>query len=250
MAVQQLFYAAFAEYLATQGYRVWTFDYQGIGESKQGAMRACKATISTWINADYEAVVMQAGKDMSDLPLYVLGHSLGGLITPFLPSIKSISGIINIAIGSGATRHIQSRLQPVMPLLWHVLTPLLCPVFGYFPGSKIGVVGDVPQHAMFEWRRWCLNPEYLLDAAAGARPAYAAIQCPVLNLFFTDDELLLVSGGRFMNEAYTGTEVEFRTIEPADVNTDRIGHFGFFKARQQEALWPVVTNWLEKQSNT
>ncbi len=55
-------------------------------------MRACKADISTWINDDFDAVVKHASAEMPGLPLFVLGHSLGGLITPFLPSIKKLSG--------------------------------------------------------------------------------------------------------------------------------------------------------------
>lgn len=248
MAVQQSFYASFAQFLAQQGYRVWTFDYHGIGESRQGSMRACTADLSSWVKSDFDSVVKQASAEMSGLPLFVLGHSLGGLLTPFLPSVKNLSGIINIAVGSGAKRYMQPRLQRSTPWLWHVVSPVLCSVFGYFPGARIGVMGDIPRHAFFQWRGWCLNSDYLLDAEPGAKEAYAAVSCPVLSLFFTDDELLLESGVRWLHEAYTGTQVDYQVLDASKMDTPRIGHFGFFKPRQSLTLWPMVSDWLKQQS--
>ena len=40
MAVPQSFYAPFAAWLAGRGYRTWTFDYRGIGESRRGSLRS------------------------------------------------------------------------------------------------------------------------------------------------------------------------------------------------------------------
>lgn len=248
MAVQQSFYDAFARFIARQGYRVWTFDYHGVGASRQGSMRACKSDVSSWVKTDFELVVKHATIELAGLPLYVLGHSLGGLITPFLPSAKQLSGVINIAVGSGAKRHMQPRLQRSTPWLWHVVSPLLCKLFGYFPGARIGIVGDIPRNAMFQWRGWCLNSDYLLDAEPGAKEAYSELSCPMLSLFFSDDELLRESGARWLHNAYTGAHVDYQFLDAAKIDTPRIGHFGFFKPRQEKPLWPKVSHWLEQQS--
>lgn len=247
MAVPQGFYADHAAFLARQGFRVWTFDYRGIGESRQGAMRACKADITDWITRDLDAVVRHASANLEGLPLFVLGHSLGGQAAPLLPSIRQVSGLINIAVGSGAIRHNQPKVRRTAPLLWYVLGPLLCPLFGYFPGERIGVVGDIPRRALFQWRRWCLTPEYLLSAEPGAREAYARARYPVLGLTFADDELLLEAGSRMLHDAYSGTQVDYRVISPDQFGMQRIGHFGFFKRAQESALWPLVSAWLHEQ---
>jgi predicted alpha/beta hydrolase len=244
MAVPQTFYAAFAAYLARGGYRVWTFDYRGMGESRSGPARACKADISDWIEKDYEALIRHAGAMPEGRPLFVLGHSIGGQVAPLLPSRARIAGLVNIAVGSGAKRHNQPGIRRTAPLLWYVLTPLLCTLFGYFPGTKIGVIGDVPRRAMFQWRRWCLTPDYILSGAPGARAAYASASYPVLGLTFSDDELLLESGSRMLHDAYSGAEVDYRVLAPQQFNLARIGHFGFFKANHEGTLWPLVRDWL------
>lgn len=248
MAVPQSFYAEFAAYLAQQGIRVWTFDYRGIGESWQGPMRRCTADITDWIARDYDAVVRHAAATLDGAPLFALGHSLGGQATPLLPSADRLSGLVNIAVGSGATRHNQPKVRRSAPLLWYVLGPTLCPTFGYFPGNRIGLLGDIPRRAFYQWRRWCLTPDYILSGEPGAREAYARARYPVLGLTFTDDELLHESGSRLLHDAYTGAPVDYRELSPRQFGLDRIGHFGFFRRGQEKVLWPLVSAWLHENS--
>ena len=246
MAVPQAFYAAFATFLARQGYAVWTFDYRGTGESLKGSMRGVKADLSDWLKLDYDAVLHAAGA--GGAPVYLVGHSLGGQVAPLLPSREKIAGLINIAVGSGSLRHNVPSLRRKAPLMWHVMAPILCPLFGYFPGAKIGVIGDLPTGAMFQWRRWCLTPDYILTGEPGAREAYASADYPVLALTFADDELLLEQGSRMLHDAYVRRPADYRVIRAQEHGHKRVGHFGFFKPQSEATLWPMVTNWLEQQT--
>ena len=246
MAVPQSFYAGFAEWLAGAGYTTWTFDYRGTGESHSGPMRGVRASITDWLTLDYDAVVHAAAA--AGRPVFVLGHSLGGQIAPLLPSRERLAGLVNIAVGSGSMRHNQPRVRRSAPLLWYLLAPGLCPVFGYFPGARIGVVGDLPTAALFQWRRWCLTPDYLLSGEPGAREAYASARYPVLGLTFADDELLLEAGSRMLHNAYLSRKAEYRVIAPDEVGQKRVGHFGFFKPPGRERLWPMVAEWLDSQT--
>jgi predicted alpha/beta hydrolase len=109
------------------------------------------------------------------------------------------------------------------------------------------VVGDLPTGAMFQWRRWCLTPEYLLTGEPGAREAYASADYPVLALSFADDELLLERGSRLLHDAYRKRQVDYRVIEASRYSLSRIGHFGFFKPQGEAGLWPLVSNWLDRE---
>lgn len=249
MAVPQSFYAAFARHLATRGYTAWTFDYRGIGESLTGPLRRVKADLSDWTNKDYDALLHEVGEISPQRPVFVVGHSFGGQVAPLLPSRERLAGLVNIAVGSGSMRHITPRVRRSAPLMWHVLAPVLCPVFGYFPGARLGVIGDLPSGAMFQWRRWCLTPDYLLTGEPGAREAYASADYPVLALTFADDELLLEDGSRLLHGAYRQRPVDYRVLEPAQHGLPRIGHFGFFKPQSEAALWPLVTDWLDRAAS-
>lgn len=245
MAVPQSFYSAFARYLARRGYASWTFDYRGIGESFSGPRRRVKADLGDWLHQDYDALLRKAAEDAPELPLFVVGHSFGGQVAPLLPSRERLAGLVNIAVGSGSTRHLTPRMKRSAPFMWHVVAPVLCPLFGYFPGSRIGVIGDLPTGAMMQWRRWCLTPDYLLSGEPGAREAYATARFPVLALSFADDELLAEAGSRLIHGAYRDGIVDYRLVEPAHHGLRRIGHFGFFKPQCEMNLWPLVAGWLD-----
>lgn len=246
MAVPQSFYAAFARYLARCGYTTWTFDYRGIGESLTGSMRHVKADLTDWLRKDYDALLQEISEISPRRPVFVVGHSFGGQVAPLLPSRERLAGLVNIAVGSGAMRHITPRIRRSAPLMWHVLAPVLCPVFGYFPGASLGVIGDLPSGAMFQWRRWCLTPDYLLSGEPGAREAYASADYPILALIFADDEMLLEEGSRLLHQAYRQRPVDYRVLEPKLYGLPRVGHFGFFKPQGEAALWPLVTDWLDR----
>ena len=248
MAVPQSFYAPFATYLCSQGYAVWTFDYRGTGESLRGSMRGVKADLTDWVARDYDSVVNVAADARPDAPVIAVGHSFGGQCVPLLPSRARLAGLINIAVGSGSGRHNTPAIRHSAPFMWHVLAPLLCPLFGYFPGARLGVIGDIPTGAMFQWRRWCLTPDYILSGEPGARAAYASAEFPVLALTFADDELLLEDGSRMLHAAYSKRPADYRLIVPAEFGLKRIGHFGFFKPQSEAALWPMVTKWIEDRS--
>ena len=250
MAVPQSFYAPFARYLASWGYSAWTFDYRGTGESLKGSMRGVKADLTDWYSRDYDAVVNAAADAHAGTRVFAVGHSFGGQSAPLLPSRDRLAGLVNIAVGSGSIRHNAPGIRRTAPLMWYVIAPLLCPLFGYFPGGRIGVVGDIPTGAMFQWRRWCLTPDYILSGEPGAREAYASAQFPVLGLTFADDELLLEAGSILLHGAYKARPPDYRLIVPTQLGLKRIGHFGFFKPQREAALWPMVTNWIDDQTAT
>ncbi|MEO8160711.1 MAG: alpha/beta fold hydrolase [Arenimonas sp.] len=243
MAISQSFYGAFARWLATQGYVAWTFDYRGTGESLRGAMRGAPGTLDDWCDKDYDAAVQAANALHPQRPLFALGHSFGGQCAPLLPSRRLLTGLVNIAVGSGAMRHNTPRIRHQAPWLWYLLVPVLCPVFGYFPGARLGVIGDLPSGAVRQWRKWCLDPDYLLGAEPRARAAYAGARYQVLGLSFADDELLLEAGSEMLHAAY-GRPVDYRVLSPEDIGLARIGHSGFFRPQSEPSLWPLVTNWM------
>ncbi len=166
---------------------------------------------------------------------------------PLLPSRECLAGLVNIAVGSGSIRHLVPRVRRTAPIMWNLLAPMLCPLFGYFPGARLGVIGDLPAGAMFQWRRWCLTRDYLLTGEPGAREAYASADYPVLALTFADDEMLLEAGSLLLHDAYRRHLVDYRVLDPAQCGLPRVGHFGFFKPQSEAVLWPLVTDWLDRK---
>ena len=144
------FYARlFARWLASQqGYRPWPASTIAApanpcaGRKRGAPARSMTGWGRTTTPSSSRCIVQHPG-----LPLFAIGHSFGGQCAPLLPSRRLLAGLVNIAVGSGAMRHNTPAIRRTAPLLWYVLVPVLCPLFGYFPGARLGVIGDLPTAA-------------------------------------------------------------------------------------------------------
>jgi predicted alpha/beta hydrolase len=236
MGVPQSYYAPFAEWLQSIGCHALTFDYRGSGLSRRGSLRAVDADIRTWAEQDTEAAVRALVDLAPGVPLTWIGHSLGGQIVPFVPAHALASKVITVATGSGYWRQNAQPLRRKVWIFWYGAVPLLTPLFGYFPGKAIGMVGDLPRGVIRQWRRWCMNPEYAVGAEGPeVRALFAAMTVPVTALSFTDDEMMSEANVRSIHGFYPA--VSHRRIDPVEIGAKRIGHFGAFKA---PALWPLL----------
>lgn len=256
MGVPQRYYADFAQWMAAQGWLVLSFDYRGMGESRPAAMKhslkGLDADIHTWAQLDAAAALdelsrrLAAGSDgAGERPIHWLGHSLGGQILGLLPNRARVARAVTVGCGSGYWRENAAALRRYVWWLWYVLVPVALPLFGYFPGRRLRKVGDLPRGVMAQWRRWCLQPDYLMsEGGAALRAQYATVRAPMLSLAFTDDEFMSRRNTESLHGFYAGARPELRRIAPQDIGERRIGHFGFFRSRFQSTLWPQVTAWL------
>ncbi len=238
MGVTQSFYAPLASWLATQGFLVATFDYQGIGRSLHGPLRAVRADIFDWARADCAAMIDTLVAAAPERPLCWIGHSLGAQILPLVPNRARVAKIITIAAGSGYWRENPRALRWRVWWLWYIVVPAALRLAGYFPGRRLRKVGDLPRAVMAQWRRWCLDPQYLVGAEGDeVRAQFAAVETPIVALSFTDDEFMSAQNTRSLHDLYTRAPRFMARIDPRDVGEPRIGHFGFFRPRCEASLW-------------
>ena len=247
MGVTQNFYARFAEWLAARGYLAVTFDYRGIGQSAPASLRGFEIDIRDWATQDCAAVIDFVKSRAPDVPLYWVGHSLGGQLVGLIPNRERIDRVITIATGNGYWRENSWQTRRFVWWLWFVVAPLALRTAGYFPGKRLRKVGDLPRGVMAQWRRWCLNPEYVVGVEGDSvRRSYAAVRTPMLSLSFTDDEMMSDAGIRSLHRLYANAPIEYRRIAPREVGAARIGHFGFFRPQFASTLWPLVPQSWEQ----
>lgn len=241
MGVPQAFYAAFATWLAGRGIVAATFDYRGTGLSREGSLREVDADIRSWAEQDTAAVLRALQARAPGLPINWIGHSLGGQIVPFVPDHRSLAKIITVATGSGYWRENATPLRRKVWIFWWLAVPLLTPLFGYFPGKRLGMVGDLPRGVINQWRKWCLQREYAVGDGEDVRALYASVTTPITAFSFADDEMMSAANTESIHGFYTGAARTMRRFAPADLGLRRVGHFGFFRPEMAEPLWD---RWL------
>lgn len=237
MGVPQRFYAPMAEWLAARGFTTLTFDFRGIGASRRGPLAELDADIVAWAERDAAAALERLSSSAPGLPVTWIGHSLGGQIVPFVPNHAIADKIVTVATGSGYWRENAWPTRRKVWLFWFGAVPLATPIFGYFPGRKLGMVGDLPKGVIQQWRRWCLDRDY----AAGAegprvRAMYAEVKTPITSLSFTDDEMMSAMNIAKIHSLYERAPKRMRRFEPSELGVRRVGHFGFFRP-EMRGLW-------------
>lgn len=235
MAVPHSYYADFCSWLSRQGYHVIGFDYYGIGLAQEDSLRHFDSSVTDWATLDAQAVLDKCRTDYPELPVVWFAHSIGGQLFGMLKHTDQVERMITVATGTGYWRDTKPSLKYKSLLLWWAIVPWLLPLVGYFPGARLGIVGNVPKSAMAQWRRWCIHPDYLVGAEH-LYQTYAAVETPIISIGFSDDELLTYRNIDAMHDFYRSAPQRRLRVEPADFDLTSIGHFALFRPRF-EKLW-------------
>jgi predicted alpha/beta hydrolase len=255
LAMPQRFYAPFASWLARRGHRVLTFDLRGTGASRapehRRSLRGLDADMLTWARQDFPAAVAALCGMADGAPVAVIGHSLGthhAAMTDALTQAR-IDTLLAVAAGSGYWRDWAPASRRLAPLMLHVAAPLLTPLFGYFPGKALRMVGDMPSPAIRQWARWCRHPDFAWGVEPDAiLPSLRSARFRIQAYRFTDDEAMSDTSTRKLLAAMPNALSTLHAIDPSTLGLRRIGHAGAFRPPAAERLWPIFDAALRPAS--
>lgn len=238
MGVTQTYYQPIAIWLTEHGYNVLTFDCSGMGESRTKHLKEYQCNILDWVIDEYSAALKFVLDNDASLRTYWIGHSLGGQIFPLVHNIEQVKKVITVSSGTGYWKHNAPALRNKAPLFWHLIVPISTRLFGFFPGKMLGIIGDLPKQVIFQWRRWCLHPEYCVGVETeNVKAKFRQLKVPLVSIAFTDDEMLSLTNMRDLHVLFGNDNKELKEVSPEDVGEKRIGHLGFFREKYKQNLW-------------
>ncbi len=243
MVVRHQFYAGFASWLAEQGVRALTFDNRGIGESLAAQPRSVDPRLRHWGELDVPAVVAWARRTAPSHRLFFVGHSMGGQIVSLSEAIHQLEALVTVAATAAYWGHWPAPHNAGI-LAWYLAAPLIGRLSPVIPASVVGLGPDASSTVVRDWVRWGRHPRYL-HGPFGLHPRADRYLGRVLAISMTDDTAF---GCRRAVEALhrdyvRAASFEHRRVDPREVGSEGIGHFGFFR-RQGRALWPETLAWM------
>jgi predicted alpha/beta hydrolase len=249
--VRASYYHPYARFLAAAGFDVLTYDYRGIGLSRPESLRGCSYRWRDWGEQDFEAALRFAHAHAPEVPLLVVGHSIGGFLPGFAPSAHLITRLLSIGGQYGHWRDYARPRRARLFLKWHVAMPLATSLFGYFPGRKFGWLEDLPAGVAHEWsfRRARLEQSHPPAERAGVRQRFASFHAPILAITATDDEFATQPALRRALAYYHNAPTAAVMLAPEDLGFAQIGHFGLLHARHRDGFWPATLRWLRAGEN-
>lgn len=233
------YYDAFAGHLADLGVAVLTYDYRGIGDSREA-----QGSMEDWGALDQPAALERLAALRPNDALVVVGHSFGGQVLGLAPNIDRVRAALLVASQHGYWRHWPARQRLRIWLLWWFLIPVLTRLFGHFPGQYFGTA-RLPSEVARNWARWGRSPHYVSDQAGRAlRPFNDKVRMPIRWLSFADDPIAPYEAVEALRAYYPGARIERRHVAPGDLGLEAIGHFGFFRKSLPKQVWNDLAGWM------
>lgn len=243
------YYHRYASFLAENGFTAITFDYRGIGQSRDVSIRQLEASWYDWGMKDIDAVLEWAAANVSH-DLHVVGHSFGGFGVGLAKNGRQVKRLLTVGAQHAHWRDYRRGYRLQFWWRWHVLMPAITLRHGYFPGKRLGWLEDLPKGVALNWAR---SPKYFPAGAGRRRRSLLAHQSSfsarTLAVSAADDPFASETAiARALNYHPNSPAVVVQ-LKPQDLNSSEIGHFALFHSRFRGTFWTGTLQWLRDGTN-
>jgi predicted alpha/beta hydrolase len=239
------FYRAFCEYLASCGSAVVTYDYRGTFEPV-AELRASSARMRDWGELDFAGAIETARRRFPHLPLYTVGHSVGGHVLLMTDLNREVARGVTVASQSGYWRLYRPPENYRVYAFVKVIMPVLTAMCGYFPGTRVSFGTNLAPGVLYEWSRWCTSPRYFGDdpSMRDVLAHAATLTAPTLMIGLTDDPWATRRAIDALQVFFTHAPVQRLEIDAHAEGLPPVGHIDFFRSRNR-MLWERVGAFLD-----
>lgn len=245
------YYHYYADFLARQGFDVLTYDYRGIGLSRPERLRGCGFRWRDWGEQDFDAALRFMKEWRPDLPLQVIGHSIGGYLAGLSPHAVQISRILTVGAQYAYWRDYAAGHRAKLFWKWHVMMPALTAAYGYFPGKRLGWLEDLPAGVAWEWsfRGSRMEKTHPPQERNDVLQRFASVTAPILAVIVSDDDIGTPAAVRRSLAYYRNAERTEVLLQPSRFGLTAIGHFSLFHSRHRDGFWADTLRWLKDGIN-
>lgn len=249
--VKATYYHRYAAFLAENGFTVITFDYRGIGQSRDSSIKNLRASWYDWGLKDLDAVLGWALRNRTGMELNVVGHSFGGFGVGLASNARWINRLLTVGAQHAYWRDYRPGHRLRLCWRWHTLMPVLTWWNGYFPGRKLGWLEDLPKGVAMDWAR---GPKDFTTGRTGRirhelRAHQASLTAPTLAVAATDDPFATEAAVARTLAYYPNSPALTVQLKPQDFDRTQIGHFALFHNSFRHTFWPGTIQWLRHGAN-
>ncbi|MFE5948473.1 alpha/beta fold hydrolase [Streptomyces sp. NPDC056480] len=244
LGVSADYYAPFCSELAESGVAVLVADLRGQGNSVPLAGRATRHGYHQLASEDWPSLIAWARRRFgSDIPLYILGHSIGGQISLHYAALApgTVEGLVLVASGSVHYRSFQGAAR-FRVLVGTQLVAAISTVLGYWPGRAMKFGGRQPARLMRDWARIARTGRFRPEGAdIDYEARMANVRLPVLSISLEGDSLAPPSAVDHLCSKLPSSRVERWHYQPA--HGKRADHVRWVRSGVEIAAY--IRSWLD-----
>ncbi len=248
MGIGASYYSPLVENLVSAGFNVLTVDLRGIGKSGIRASRNKDFGFLESATFDLPAAVQAAKNRCPDSPVYLLGHSLGGMINCLYASLhqEKIAGLILIA---SCSDYYGSWPFPrkYFNLFGMQAARVVSKVVGHYPGSIFGFGGREARRMVRDWAHQGRTGRFdVAKSDIDFERNLSNITLPILAMSFSDDEFGPRNAVRHLLIKMPKVKAVHHHLDPQELGAETMGHFGWVK--QSNLVLPLIKSWFEQRT--
>jgi predicted alpha/beta hydrolase len=104
---------------------------------------------------------------------------------------------------------------------------------------------NLPGPMASQWSRWGRHKDYLFSEIKSTESVYSQIKSNITSFSIADDEFAPRKAVEWMLSNYPNAKTKSIHLIPKENGLKKIGHFGIFKKRNAEALWPILLSEID-----
>lgn len=246
--VLRKYYQPYSEFLCAQGFTLVTFDYRGIGDSKQASATAKPASMIHWGQIDMDAVLTWAEYRYPGLKISGVGHSIGGQLLGITPNNNRYESFLNIAAQQIHWKNWELKGQPLSVLFFYCVLPLFYTIKKGLPKWVLGAE-YLPNQVIKDWSRFGRKPFYTDEQGNELHAGYHEYKGNMRFYAMADDNRFAPpSCVKALQQHFKNASSDMVVVEPKQIGIKAIDHFGFFKRSMPASVWKDTSDWLHSSS--
>jgi predicted alpha/beta hydrolase len=236
--IEKSFYFEFAQYLASKGFKVITYNYIYDKANISLARRIYELG-----RFDFEAVVEWCAESFPDYSVHALGHGIGGVIIGFTESCAKLKSVITVNSQSEDKRS-WPKHRFLELLILNAIQCLKSPIVPKFGFINIETSDTLSRHSELWWQR-ALSHDCPSSLLRGKKTDhFNKFQGNLLSVEIEDDVLFSKTSVSKIKKIFSSSSSLSLEIHPRDMDLEKIGFFGFFIQHDHQAMWQMTFEWL------
>ncbi len=209
MGTRAVSYAPLAEALARAGFQVALGELRGQGTSSVRVRRGVRYGYHEMVTYDCPALFRTVAAAFPQAPRHLLGHSLGGQLGTLYLSREPHMAAGAVLVGAPSCHYRGWPFpQSLGMLAGFRLAAAFSSAYGYFPGRRIGVLGNDSAQVLRDMATQVRTGRYHVPSSpVDFEPGLAELDLPVLAVTVRGDGMAPPAGVRGLGDKLTSARV-------------------------------------------